>query len=99
MPTVAVPLYGPRRVQTEALPAARLTAAETPTSLGAGLAEAQAQRDQTIAGVAGIGTHLATEELTRAMEEERQKQDDLVDLANNNALAKATDDIAANAMQ
>jgi len=37
MPTVAVPLYGPRRVQTEALPAARLTAAETPTSLGAGL--------------------------------------------------------------
>lgn len=38
-----VPIYGPKRVPTAPLPNARLQAAETPASLGAGIGMAQAQ--------------------------------------------------------
>jgi hypothetical protein len=57
MPTVRT--YGGSKVETEALPGARLTAAQTPLSEGAGLGEAEEQRGQAFeklgAGVTKVG--------------------------------------------
>lgn len=51
MPVVST--YGPRKVTTAAIPGERLTAAQTPLSEGAGLAEANAGASEALAGLGG----------------------------------------------
>ena len=86
MPIVA--RYGDRKVRTEALPNARKSAAETPTSRGAGLEEARAQTGQAIAAtgsrVAGIGLQLFSE----LQEQERRRADEVALLNAETRLAK-----------
>lgn len=73
-----------RQVGATALPGARLTAAETPLSTGAGLDEARAQKDNTIAGTFAQGARIATSLV--------QKE---TDDANEVALLKADNALAA----
>jgi hypothetical protein len=83
-----------RRIGADPVPGVRNTAAETPTSMGAGLAEAQGQQADTIGRLAGTVAHLAGQQI----EEERLKNDELASLAAQNALAKASADITTRAL-
>lgn len=90
MPTV--PLYGGRKVATEALPGVRKTAAETSLSTGVGLDIAKGQADATkwegIGALAsGVG-RLATAEYTRMAQEERQRADEVALLEAENTLSR-----------
>jgi hypothetical protein len=80
MPTVR--RYGTPQVQTTPLPGARLTAAETPESEGAGVAEARAQQGQALEGF-GL---TASRDILAIQETERQHADDVAQLAWNNQL-------------
>jgi len=71
MPTV--PRYGQLRVTPGALPGAYKQAAETPESLGAGLARAQGQTFGVIAGAAGA----VSQEAQRVIGEQRQRADEI----------------------
>jgi hypothetical protein len=78
MPTVG--LYGPRKVSTEALPAARKSAAETPTSTGAGLELARARQFGAVAdlGDTGVRVGLALgQQQTRERQQETERADDV----------------------
>lgn len=86
--------YGPPRIGPDALPGVRKTAAETPLSMGAGLADAQGQQAEQIGRLAGTVGALAAKQI----EDERQKNDDLASLAAQNALAKASADITTRAL-
>ena len=76
MPTVQT--YGPRKVESGALPGARKSAGETPTSLGVGLEAARAQTQQVIGGVAGAIARLGAE---RFVAEETRARDHANSLA------------------
>ena len=90
MPTVQA--YGDRKVQPTALPGVRLTAAQTPESLGAGLDLATARKDEAIAGfgaeVGGIGASLYAKH-----EQEARDQADLA------VHLQATSDLSAQTTQ
>lgn len=86
--------YGASNVQTAALPGVRTTAAETPLSEGAGLAEAQGNQAEAATHLAANVSNLAF----RQLEEERKQNDDLAGLAAQNTLAKASADITNRAL-
>lgn len=87
--------YGERKVQTAALPGVQKTSAETPLSQGAGLAEAQGQQAETIGRIAVQQGSYATAQIQKV----RDQEDDLVTLAAQNALGKASVDIATRAQE
>lgn len=70
-----------RQVGLDALPGVRLTAAETPEAEGAGVAEAQAQEGQALAGV-GAKTAALGEEYFGKIEEEGRRQGDEIAVLN-----------------
>jgi hypothetical protein len=86
MPTVQT--YGPSKVSLEALPGVRKTAAQTPLSEGAGLAAAQAQTGQAIAGVGAEVAHAGTEFAAIALEEKKSANQTAL-LAADNQLSTA----------
>lgn len=86
--------YGDQKVAPAALPGERLTAAETPLSEGAGLADAQGQQAEQVGRLAGTVGAIATAQIR----DERDKADSLVTMAAGNQLAKATDDIQNQAL-
>lgn len=67
--------YGSRKVGTEALMGVRKTAAETPESQGAGLAEAQGQQAESLGRLAGTVGHLATQRIAEMQQQERDRAD------------------------
>lgn len=75
MPTVA--LYGGQKIDEAPLPGARLTAAKTPLSEGAGIAEAQIGQAESIGRIGAMAEHLGTTEYGRIQEEERNHAADL----------------------
>jgi hypothetical protein len=79
-----------QHVQADPIPGVRNTAAETPTSTGAGLADAQGQQAETIGRLGSTVANLAGQQL----EEERKRNDELVNLAAQNALGKVAADIS-----
>jgi hypothetical protein len=87
--------YGERKVSTDALRGGQKTAAETPLSEGAGLAEAQGQQAETVGRIAGGMGQFATQQIQKV----RDQEDDLVTLAAQNALGKASVDIATRAQE
>lgn len=93
MPTVRT--YGTQKVDPTALPGVRRTAAETPTSTGVGLSEAQAGTARTIAGfgseIANIGVNLYARheaENRRLALEEKRRADETAVLAAENTIAE-----------
>lgn len=84
MPTVAT--YGGRKVQTDLLPGVRKTAAETPLSEGAGLAEAEAGRGQALAGVGATLGKLGSHALA-LVDEQRKQANDIAALGAHTSLA------------
>lgn len=86
--------YGQDKVAPAALPGERLTAAETPLSEGAGLAEAQGQQAEQLGRLAGTAGAIATTEIQKA----RDEADADVSMAASNALGKATIDIRDRAL-
>jgi len=76
-----VPRYGDRKVQTQALPGVRKSAAETPTSTGAGLAEAQQNTGEALMQAGAGVARMATAKVAELHALEVQKQDDFVHLA------------------
>lgn len=70
-----------RQVGLDALPGVRLTAGETPEAEGAGVAEAQAQEGQALAGV-GAKTAALGEEYFGKIEEEGRRQGDEIAVLN-----------------
>lgn len=87
--------YGERKVATDALPGVRKSSAETPLSEGAGLAEAQGQQAETIGRIATVQGSYATQQIEKV----KQQEDDLVTLAAQNQLGKASADIATRAQE
>jgi len=79
--------YGGRKVATAPLPGARLTAAETALSEGAGVEQARAQKFETLAGVAGQLGQMATSTYTALVQQEHDRADNVALLAAGNALA------------
>lgn len=87
MPTVST--YGGRKVATERIPGVRKTAAETPTSEGAGLEEARAGKFGALARFGGTVAAVGEEAYKQAnivKQEEARKADELVLLARGNEL-------------
>jgi len=78
MPTVA--RYGGRKVETVALPGARLTAAETPDSEGFAVAQAGERQAETVGQVGGAAFRLGAEEAGKAAQEGRDYADTIADL-------------------
>lgn len=77
-----------RQVQLQELPGVRLTAAETPESLGAGVAEAQGQQGQALAGIGAKTAALGEGMYAKAIEEERKRADDVAILSASSQLAQ-----------
>lgn len=75
-----------RQVQTRALPGARRTAAETSLSTGAGLEEARARKFGVIGDVGDALTRTGTRLYARAVDEEREKANEVALLKASNAL-------------
>ena len=90
MPTVQT--YGPRRVSRQGLPGARLTAAETPESEGAGLAEAQARTGQTLSEIGARGAALGEHIYGNLVEGERQRADQVALMEAENKLSQWEND-------
>jgi hypothetical protein len=86
MPTVRA--YGPRRVRTAALPAARLTEAETPTSTGAGLELARADKFETLASLGAFGVREAANWAQRLRQEGSDDADEIAALKFETQLGK-----------
>jgi len=86
MPTVS--RYGQRKVVTEALPGVRKSAAETATSMGAGLAEAQGRQAQAIGELGATVTHIATRQIAEMEAEERKRADDVAAMEYDTALGQ-----------
>lgn len=97
MPTVQ--RYGQRKVDLEALPGVRKTAAETPESMGAGVAQAKvsaalsggrgaAQKAEALAGVGGQVAQIGLAEASRLAAEARAQADQVSMMAAKNALAR-----------
>lgn len=77
-----------REVTTAPLPGVRKTAAETALSRGAGLAQAQGNRAETIAGVGGLVARIGASKYGEIQQQERDKADQIAALAMDNAFAK-----------
>jgi len=77
-----------RQVGTAALPGARLTAAKTATSTGAGLAQAEGEVGQAIERLGAVGTALGVSTYGRVMEEERQRADNIALLKADNKISE-----------
>lgn len=77
-----------RQVPLQELPGVRLTAAETPESLGAGVAEAQGQQGQALAGIGAKTAALGEGMYAKAIEEERKRADDVAILSASSQLAQ-----------
>ncbi len=89
MPTVAT--YGERRRSTQALPGARLTAAETAISQGAGVARAEgnaaAARAEGYAALGGMAAREGLRAFAEMQEQERQRANEVAMLKASNQLA------------
>ena len=70
-----------RTVQTDALPGVRKSAAETPTSTGAGLAEAQGQTARAVGRLGETVTAIGTQRIAEHEAIARQQADELVQVA------------------
>jgi len=80
--------YGGLKVQTEALPGVRKTAAETPFSEGAGVAAAEAQRSEAMAAFGGRAAQIGIQEVRELRDRERRRADDIAMLNAENQLAR-----------
>lgn len=82
MPVVS--LYGGQKIATAPIPGERLTAAQTPLSEGAGLAEAQAGASEALAGLGGavLKSGIALGDIQTQIRADAQKQADDVALIN-----------------
>lgn len=89
MPTVSRPV---RQVRTAAIPGVRRTAAETPESLGAGLARAEGQTAEAAANLGDVVSRLGVSTYTEIQRQERQRAHDVAMLEADNALTKWTND-------
>lgn len=69
--------YGVRKVGTDPLQGGRRTAAETPTSTGAGLAQAEGQRAESLAHLGGVIGQFGASQQARIWEEERRRADEV----------------------
>jgi len=82
-----VPRAPGRQVGTDPLLGVRKTAAETPLSMGAGLAEAQGQTADAVGRLGQTVTAIATRQVAEQHERELQRQDDVVDVAATNRVS------------
>lgn len=67
--------YGPRQVSLTPLPGARLSAAETPLSAGAGLAQARAQKFGALAQLGGVAASVGAQVYDHVVSQERDRAD------------------------
>ena len=80
--------YGGLKVATSPLPGVRKSAAETPISEGAGLAEARAQTGQAIAGVGAGAFQLGANKWAEVVQQERDFADQVANLAADTSLVE-----------
>lgn len=80
--------YGTQQVESAPIPGVRKTAAETPTSTGAGLEAARAEKFETIAGVGSAVGRQGTALFLQLREAERDRADDAAILEASNKLAR-----------
>lgn len=90
MPTV--PTYQ-QKVLTDPLPGVRRTQGETALSEGAGVAEAEAQTSQVLAGIAGQFGHVGLDAYAGIRERERRQAEQTQELEFNNQLSNITNTI------
>lgn len=86
MPTVA--LYGGRKVGSDALPGARLTAAKTLDSEGAGVAQAEGDQWQTISNIGRAGAAIGTSIYGDIVKEEREHADQVAIMESVNQISE-----------
>jgi hypothetical protein len=94
MPTVQ--RYGERRVGLGALPGARKSAAATALSEGAGLAEADARKWDTVGRVASAAGQFATTEYLEIQQKAKERADNIARLSWRNRISKWQTDTVYN---
>lgn len=85
MPVVQT--YGPQKADLAPLPGVRKTAAETPASLGAGVAQAEGQQADVLAGIGRQGMQIAASEYEKLQQQSRDDADQAARLDWQNKLA------------
>lgn len=86
MPTVR---YGQRQVGPRPIAGTQKTAAETPESLGAGVARARERRDETLAQLAGNAFQITSEQAVKMATEQTRRINDFTVLGQKNAYTDA----------
>lgn len=87
-----------RQVPLEALPGARLTAAETPESQGAGIAEAQGQVANALAGVGAKTAAFGEQAYGEIVAKEKRRADNVALLSGDNRAGMKENELRARAL-